>query len=33
MQGTLEPDRLPATRQVHLLDAALARLAPPSAHP
>jgi hypothetical protein len=26
MQGTLEPDRLPATRQVQLLDTALARL-------
>jgi AcrR family transcriptional regulator len=26
MQATLEPDRLPAARQVHLLDAALARL-------
>ena len=26
MQSTLEPDRLPPTRQVHLLDVALARL-------
>jgi AcrR family transcriptional regulator len=26
MQGTLEPDRLPAARQVQLLDAALSRL-------
>jgi hypothetical protein len=32
MQGTLEPARLPATRQAELLDAAVARLAPPSAH-
>ena len=27
MQSTLEPDRLPPARQLHLLDAALARLA------
>jgi AcrR family transcriptional regulator len=29
MQATLEPERLPSARQVQLLDAALARLAPP----
>ena len=28
MQGSLEPDRLRAARQVQLLDTALARLAP-----
>jgi AcrR family transcriptional regulator len=31
MQATLEPDRLPPARQIELLDAALARLAPSGA--